>query len=64
MTMSEGHFLALVFCLMIGVAPAFWNFVEFSQTPTTTRKKVFLWVWFLFWGTPALSTLWLKGILG
>lgn len=58
MSITEGHFMALVFCFLIGGGPLAMVYTEGDPI----RKRV--WAWFLFWASPALITLWLKGILG
>ena len=58
MTMSEGHVFSLMLCFLVGAFPLMMDYLGGPKI----RRLV--WVWFLFWASPGLISLWLKGILG
>ena len=59
---TEGHVFALIMCTMLGLFPL--GMVYLNGNSMAFRKNKFVWGWFLFWASPGLISLWLKGILG
>lgn len=61
---SEAHLAALVLCFFIGAVPILVAYRSILDPVKYRKQWIAIWVWFVFWAFPALSTLWVKGVMG